>query len=364
MKDALVQVRAQLGPEAVILHSREIKRRRLFGLRRRRGIEITAATGLAAPERTKQAPVTEDWLHDQLAEPLHSLQAMVADLCRRKTSPVPDLPEELVPVYTRLVDCDVRESVASELVCRLRDELSRSELAQSGLVCQRLTELVQQLLNVSGPAVCRDGITTVVAVVGPTGVGKTLTVAKLAANFKLRQNLRVGMLTTDTYRIAAVEQLRTYAEIVDVPLKVVMSPREMTAALGEMSDRNLVLLDTSGRSPGDELRIKELRSFLQEASPSEIHLVLSSASSESSLRRALDRFAALEPNRLLLTKLDEAATLGAAFSAVVSLPQPLSYVTMGQNVPDDIHVADPKDLAGRIVEQILPATGPLERQAA
>ena len=121
----------------------------------------------------------------------------------------------------------------------------------------------------------RPGNRKVVALVGPTGVGKTTTIAKIAANFRLRDKKTVGLITADTYRIAAVEQLRTYAEIIDLPLEVVTTPREMRRAVLQMEHLDLVLIDTAGRSPHDELRLHELRALLREANPDETHLVLS-----------------------------------------------------------------------------------------
>ena len=112
------------------------------------------------------------------------------------------------------------------------------------------------------------------ALVGPTGVGKTTTIAKLAANFRLREKRRVGLITVDTYRIAAVEQLRTYADIIDLPMEIVSTPREMHQAVARMADLDLILMDTAGRSPRDEVKIQELKSMLAEAEPDEVHLVL------------------------------------------------------------------------------------------
>ncbi len=145
---------------------------------------------------------------------------------------------------------------------------------------------------------------------GPTGVGKTTTVAKLAANFKLARGVRVGLVTVDTYRIAAVEQLRTYAEIIDLPLAVVNSPIEMQRAIDELGAVDLIFIDTAGRSPRDEVKIRELGEFLLQARPDEVHLVLSAVADERSLRAAIERFAPVQIDRLILTKLDEADSLG------------------------------------------------------
>jgi flagellar biosynthesis protein FlhF len=365
MKEALAQVRAELGPEAVILQSREVKKRRFLGMAGTHAIEITAGTGMAiagkpAADASADSPSRLDGIHDQL----QSLRGLVEDLCRRKKSPTPDLPPELVSVYTRLVEGDVHEPIASGLVCQMRDELSRVELAQPGTIRKRLVELVTGCLNVSGPIVCESGRCKIVTVVGPTGVGKTSTVAKLAANFKLRQQLRVGLVTADTFRIAAVEQLRTYAEIIDAPIKVATSPREMAEALAEFSELDLVLVDTVGRSPRDELRIKELKAFLHEAANAEVHLVLSAVASSGSLLTAIERFSAIGANRLLFCKLDEAASLGGILSSVVRTGQPVSYLGDGQDVPEHIDVADAGELAELVVDSLLPeAVGYLRRAA-
>ena len=140
-----------------------------------------------------------------------------------------------------------------------------------------MAEYLEAEISVSGPIMTEANKCRVVALVGPTGVGKTTTIAKLAANYRLREKRRVGLITVDTYRVAAVEQLRTYADIIDLPMEVVATPREMREAVARMSHLDLVLMDTAGRSPRDEVRIQELKSMLSEAEPDEVHLVLSSA---------------------------------------------------------------------------------------
>ena len=177
--------------------------------------------------------------------------------------------------------------------------------------------------------------------VGPTGVGKTTTIAKLAANFRLRERQRVGLITVDTYRVAAVEHLRAYAEIIDLPMKVVMNARDMKWALSELSDMDLILIDTAGRSPREELKIQELKTLLQEAHTDEINLVLCASASLKSLTVTAEKFAGLGLSSLLLTKLDETAGMGNLLALARATQLPLSYLTTGQNVPDDIETADP-----------------------
>ena len=150
----------------------------------------------------------------------------------------------------------------------------------------------------------------------------------------------MGLITVDTYRIAAVEQLRTYADIIDLPMQVVSSPREMREALRRMDGLELVLMDTAGRSPKDEVKIRELKAFLTEAEADEVHLVLSSVANPRTLQQTAERFAPVGTTALILTKLDEASGLGNLLPVVRSGRLPLSYLTNGQNVPDDIEVAN------------------------
>src|SRR5438477_8619702 len=161
-------------------------------------------------------------------------------------------------------------------------------LAKAGIA-----RMVEEEVRVTGPIRMPAGMRRLVALVGPTGVGKTTTIAKLAANFRLKEKRRIGLITVDTYRIAAVEQLRTYADIIDLPMAVVSTPREMREAVARMGDLELILMDTAGRSPRDEVKIQELKSMLGEAEADEVHLVLSGTAGAASLVRTAEQFAAV-----------------------------------------------------------------------
>src|SRR5262249_55821553 len=163
----------------------------------------------------------------------------------RKTlrSPSHSLPETLFRLFTDLIEADVSEELARELLDRVRREAPGDELADALLVKARLTRMIEDEIRAAGPIRVSPGRRHLVALVGPTGVGKTTTIAKLAANFRLKERRRVGLITVDTYRIAAVEQLRTYADIIDLPMEVVSTPREMRNAVARMSDLDLVLMD-------------------------------------------------------------------------------------------------------------------------
>ena len=190
-----------------------------------------------------------------------------------------------------------------------------------------------------------------VALCGPTGVGKTTTIAKLAANFKVRDQVDVALITIDTYRIGAVEQLRIYAEILGVPLDVVHTPEEYRQALERHAHRDLVLIDTSGRGQRDRTRLSGLGDFFKAAPPDEIHLVLSLTTENGTLRQMIERFGALGADHLIFTKLDEAVHYGGAMCACQAAALPVSYVTTGQEVPDDIAIAEAALLARLVMKE-------------
>jgi flagellar biosynthesis protein FlhF len=159
----------------------------------------------------------------------------------------------------------------------------------------------------------------------------------------------VGLITLDTYRIAAIEQLRKYAELIDSPLRVVGTAEDMSDALRSMKDCEYVLIDTAGRSPNDTLKLNELRSFMVAAKPDEVHLVLSTTASQQCVELAINRFNEVRADKIIFTKLDEAAHLGVVLNVAKKVNKSLSYITTGQDVPDDIEVGRGKKLAQMIL---------------
>jgi flagellar biosynthesis protein FlhF len=360
MKEALTRVRRDLGGDAIIISAREVRRRRLLGLGHRALVEVIAtdtmpaepqaASPLRQPEPTTVASTN---LQARVGEQLGRLHAMVEQLSRHGHIDhlLLEIPSALVPTYSQLIEADVPEVLARRLVRHIADTLEPDQFDHPASIRAALTDAVELSIPVAPPIRAVIGTRRVVALVGPTGVGKTTTVAKLAANFKLAHGVRVGLVTVDTYRIAAVEQLKTYAEIIDLPLAVVNDPVEMPRALDELGAIDLVFIDTAGRSPRDEVKIRELAEFLLQARPDEVHLVLSAVAGQRSLRSAIERFAVVQVDRLMLTKLDEADSLGGVLAVLGLSGRPLSYLTTGQAVPDDIEPADPKRLARLILKQ-------------
>jgi len=288
--------------------------------------------------------------NEVLSVKLDALQKMVESLAQKSHFRNSDeVPGELFEIYTQLIDADIDDDLARELICNLRQQCTPQQLHDSVGSRALLSAMVESDIQCAPPIRPEVGRRRVVALVGPTGVGKTTTIAKLAANFRLRDGIKMGLVTVDTYRIAAVEQLRTYAEIIDLPMKVVTSPQEMRRALDELSDLDLILIDTAGRSPRDELKIQELKSLLNEANVDEVHLVMSLTASVRSIRMTCDQFSSVNPTSLILTKLDEAAGAGSLLSISRDVKLPFSYLTTGQDVPEDIEPAN----ASRIARLVL-----------
>jgi flagellar biosynthesis protein FlhF len=296
----------------------------------------------------------------ELRNEISSLRAMVESLLQR-TASTPgsrrDLPQQLAKLYTQLIEQQVSDEIAARVVDDVRAELTAEQLQNATVVRERLTQKLEQMLpaNLNSPVArattgsgCRS-----ICLIGPTGVGKTTTIAKLAATFKLRQRQKVGLITIDTYRIAAVDQLRTYANIIGVPLKVVLTPAELVAAMKEMSDYDTVLIDTAGRSHMDQLKLNELSQFIAVGKPSEVHLVLSSTTTQEAMEAALEKFGALRVDQIIFTKLDEAVSFGVHLNVARTASRALSYITTGQDVPDNIEVGQPRRLAKLILGEKL-----------
>jgi flagellar biosynthesis protein FlhF len=402
--DALAQVKKDLGKDAVILHTRTYKAGGVLGLGAHTMTEITATDTLTAgsvparprlravppaapavpldcipdstPRRTpdplivspvvpaaseiRSAALGDNSVPGSLRDELAAIKRLVGQVLQssRGSRPV-GVSDALFDCYLKLVQSEVASEIADDIVAGVRDELRGSELIDPEIVRSAVLRRLAAYIPVATTARSErpaDGRPLTVALVGPTGVGKTTTIAKLAATYKLRRGKRVGLVTSDTYRIAAVDQLRTYANIIGLNLKVAMSPAEMRQACESLSDCDVVLIDTAGRSPQDGARLSELERIIAAASPHETHLVLSSAAGESSMRSAVERFAHIRPNHVIFTKLDEAVSFGTLINIATRVNASLSYVTTGQEVPDQIESGDPQRLARLVLEGPLPAS--------
>jgi len=337
---ALAAVKAALGPDAVLLSTRTVQ----GGLLRRREVEVTAAAATpplpeprrppAAAERPRPAPPADEALAAEVRHLRRSVEearrALAAVTREAQAHRDLDLPPPAVELYARLLGRGVEPVLAEELV---RQALVHARTRPAPLDALVRDLVGERLLPCRAPWL-HEG-RHVIALVGPTGVGKTTTVAKIAARALLESRRRVALLTVDTYRIGGCEQLRRYGEIMGVPVLVARDARELVAASERVEDADLVLVDTAGRSsPEDVARQASLVRTLPKV---QIHLVVSAATGAHELAAATERYRSVAPDRLVFSKLDEATGPGAILSATVRVGRPVSCITDGQQVPEDLH---------------------------
>lgn len=291
-----------------------------------------------------QLPVA-DSIHNEVAVagksmPLEEL-VRSADVSRIKTSG-----ERSADALTEeLCDRGIDNDAAATIARFAAQQMTERQISEPELRRQYLTQTVASLVHTSGPLWTRGEAQKRVSLIGATGVGKTTTIAKLAAEAITQSGARVALVTIDTYRIAAVEQLKVYGDIMGLPVEVVLSPDQLQEAFRRHRDKDLILIDTAGRSPRDNVRIEELKQFLGADSGVENCLVFSATTEERIQRRALKAFSALPLSRLIFTKLDEADRCGAMINMSVRSNLPLAYMTNGQQVPEDLLGAEPQLVA-------------------
>jgi flagellar biosynthesis protein FlhF len=286
-----------------------------------------------------------------LTDDMSALKTMVKDLViQTRTQRAPQVPEDLFDYYLQLIENQVADELATEIIRTLQKQVRPEQYGQADLMREKIADQLEKLLPTTGPIKRTKTVGPhVVALIGPTGVGKTTTIAKLAANLKLREKHRVGLITLDTYRIAAVDQLKKYADIIETPLRVVANGEDLTGAMLTMQDCDFILIDTAGRSPNDTMKLNELKALLAVAEPDEVHLVLSTTNSEECIQLAIARFSDVRVDKIIFTKLDEAAHVGVVLNVIRKVNKSLSYVTTGQDVPDDIEVGRGRRLAQLIL---------------
>ncbi len=419
LQEALQQVRESLGPDASVLHTRQVRRgplslfsKPIVEVEASRDVPVASrfATTGSQPKRDSQpgprTPPPGGPSASQTQAPPQPHTASPAAFARVQASPLPGPPEfppspqqatplptyadlhrpteipsavaerfvadsyrttpaersspsEATPpssmtpamfeVLSELLDGGVAPQLARQLLTEAATMSTQPQQNDPWLVKGQICQQLAAQLKVSGTVDIADGEQQIVALVGPTGVGKTTTLAKIAAGFRFDLGCDVGLITLDTFRLGAVDQLLQYAELISAPLEVVSSPDQVTGALQRLRECDLVLLDTAGRAPGDTEQLAVLQDFLRAAEPDATHLVLSATSSTAHTRDTLAKFSVLNPTNLLITKLDEAVGFGAWLSVLRETNLPVSYLTTGQHVPQDIAVATSRRLASMLL---------------
>lgn len=340
MNQAVEQMRKEFGRDAVILNTKRLKQGGFFGLFGKTYFEIIGAVDSdkqeeVAPLRTVKNQKPEFNLENPVNNELKKLEQII----------VPDQSswsEAVQTVYKELTNLGLTHEIAFDLVrIALSDSPGQYWDNPIYLMEQVKIYLADKLaVNESWDF---DSERKVVALIGPTGVGKTTTIAKIAAKYQLFSNCNVGLITLDTYRMAAVEQLRTYAEIIDIPLVVAYNLDELEQALETMSDKDLVLVDTAGRSHFNESQMHELGQLL-DVLDAETYLTINACTRNEDLAAIVAVYKQFGFDRLIITKLDETQVYGILLQAPLLADAPIAFITTGQSVPDDIEIAEANQL--------------------
>lgn len=349
IEDVLLQIKSDLGREAVILHSKKFIKGGLFGFFGKECIEVLAAKDIdekaMAPEKDVLIAKKSEAALNELENHIKEVKTAVNILVQESISRSDDL-KHLPKIFGYLAEHDCIKEVLDTMVEDFgRDGNGRASEPQR----EMMARMIASHIKTSGPIVIKKNRCKTVALIGPTGVGKTTTIAKLAANFVLKEKKKVALITADIYRIAAVEQLKTYAGIIGIPVEVVFSQLELQAAIKRQTDKDLILIDTAGRSQSNDAHVQELKNLFDSMPPDETHLVMSLTTKFRDLLDIYECFSIAGIDRLLLTKLDETKTYGNILNLSVCVEKPISYITNGQSVPEDIELADPIEMAETIL---------------
>ncbi|TFG90591.1 MAG: flagellar biosynthesis protein FlhF [Syntrophobacterales bacterium] len=358
INQAMAKIRADLGPDAIILSAT-----RLEG---RSGIEVVAARDDAGDTLSRQVRGGSPDVFSLFVSEMDQLKALIST--RDMSAQLKEVKEAmdtvsdvlgiggtvgaspaLSRVYRRLVSNGISKQRAAGLVKEAKQRLpEQSDDYDSALMVVR--DIIRQSI---APSYRNNGKKKVVAFVGPTGAGKTTTLAKLAARHRFEEGLTVGIVTMDTYKVGAVAQLRKYSDILDIPIEIAPGLTDLRKALEKFSDRDIVFVDTPGKSRRDGEHLLRLKESLAAGFPIETNLVLSTTASQEHLIDTAQRFGVTGYDSIIFTKLDESDSFGSIYNVIDHVSKPVSYVTDGQNVPRDISRITPEKLAEMVVDGLV-----------
>ncbi|MCM3160519.1 flagellar biosynthesis protein FlhF [Metabacillus litoralis] len=375
MQEAMKKIRAEMGNDAVILNSKSIQTGGFLGLFTKKKIEVIAAMDPDTqvdqqPKKETKAFVQENTVsqtkfnselanqntpkpvekvadHKPLLDEINELKRLVQTISSDEKMEL--YPEPLQLLLQKMIKQDISSSLRTQIMGELLEYWYNEK---GNVTVEQLIKKQQELFASRISNLEFGGISykkKYINVIGPTGVGKTTTLAKLAAECVLQKKKKVAFITTDTYRIAAIEQLKTYAKILDVPMEVCYTIEDFKEAKKKLSMYDYVFIDTAGRNFLEEKYVSDLEKIIDFNEEMETYLVLAATAKSSDMLAVYEQFSVIPISKLIFTKLDETATRGTLFDVMIKTKKGIAYTTHGQDVPDDIEAATRE----RIVEQML-----------
>ncbi|HEX12952.1 MAG: flagellar biosynthesis protein FlhF [Desulfurella sp.] len=379
LQEAIKKIKKELGEEAVILSTRKVRKGSFFSFFKREVIEVTAA--IEHKQESKKANFAsliesqnidsskqdlekkilelENLLKSATKNPLQEVvESIKNDLDNLKSSlsymakkegeiDIYNLPISVQKYFNLMNEKGINKKYSFKISKAMYDNLYAEKLKDENYTIDYLTVLLSQFFKTA------QLDEQIVVLTGPTGVGKTTTIAKLAAIEKLKNKKKVSIITTDTYRIGAVDQLLTYSKIMEIPMQVCITKNDLQKAVNEFSDYDKIFIDTVGRSQKDIKRLEESFNLFKDQEGMHFSLVLALNTKEEDCMEIYEKFSKLRIDSLLLTKLDETNTPGTMLNFAVKTKKPISYISFGQDVPDDIVKADPLSISSFIIKNTI-----------
>ncbi|UNC91762.1 flagellar biosynthesis protein FlhF [Candidatus Contubernalis alkaliaceticus] len=346
MQEGLAQVKRELGPDAVIIESKKVRQKGIKGFFVGKGIEITAAidTFVLPHDNTLERETISS--NSRMEQEMYYLKGMMNRLLKQQEKSQVEGSSSYNSWLKRLVDNDLDSEIARDLLAGIQESAQDKDVSLEMLEILITNKIKDMLVTSEVP-----GKIKYISFVGPTGVGKTTTLAKLAAYHTFEEQKKVGIITVDTYRIGAVEQLKAYAGITGIPVEVVFTSEEMKETIEKFKDKDIVLVDTAGRSSKSVVQLSETASFLNclPKGAGAVFLVVSATTKPRDLKRIAQGYKRLGYNYLVFTKMDETETYGVLFNMCCYTGMPIVYITTGQNVPEDIEASDDGKLANMVM---------------
>lgn len=345
--EAMLKLKMELGSDAIVLNTKTIRHKGLFGYFKKPLVEITAAF--------EEKSLVDKNLTNYYESKLNDINQEIVELKKIMMNfPVNKLEEEILPpILNRFHNILIENGVDSKISIELLKKIE-NQIDIDGKDYDTIRNIIKYNLieNLGSPKpITLENNQKTIFFIGPTGVGKTTTLAKIAANFVLKNKYDIGLITSDTYRIAAVEQLKTYSDILQLPLKIAYNKKEMIDAIDYFSSKDIILVDTAGRNHNDIEQLQELKDILYTTKSKEIYLLVNANIGCRALKTLIEKYAFLEDYRIIITKVDEAESYGNILNIKYITNKQLSYFTIGQNVPDDIETINVENIAEKLIEE-------------
>lgn len=347
--EAMIKLKKELGPDAIILNTRTIRQKGFWGFLKKPLIEITAAY---EKKDLLSAQKSNDSNLNRINIELANLKAMVEEISFNVKENNLEFPEELENISAKLVEKGVEEYTAHSILRKLNEQINFKN-KDSAAIEKIIKHTLKEYIGEVKPLNLVNSSQNVIFFVGPTGVGKTTTLAKIAAKLVMENKYDIGIITSDTYRIGAVDQLKAYCDILQLPLEVIYNEEDMYTTLVKYKEKDIIFVDTAGRNHREIREEDEVFNIMDSINNKEVFLVLSGTTEYNTLKSIIKHYSFIENYKIIFTKIDESEGFGNILNVKYLTKNPVSYITTGQNVPDDIEILDKDKIVSSLIEENL-----------